>query len=153
MSAWDGHGRQSCLRIKWGNRWTKLPRKLAGSPAGSRTFLCPQLPSGCMWAPQELRQGSQLPVGISYQAHGSSTDSPSKVPPTRPKSHGGRGCQSPLWGAGVVQLKHNWLPSPSTRVFSCGKEASSQRKAVECEECAGTSSRAQDGGGLGSLGR
>lgn len=53
----------------------------------------------------------------------------------------------------MVQLKHNWLPSPSTRGFSCGKEASSQRKALECEECAGTSSRAQDGGGLGSLGR
>ena len=62
---------------------------------------------------------------------------PGKVPTTRPKPH-------------AVRLKHSWLPRPSTRGLSCRKEASSRSKALECEECAGASSPAQDGDGLRS---
>lgn len=100
-----------------------------------------------MWAPRSSgTAGSSLYAFLT----GPTADQQSllhKVPTTRPKP------QRPLWGAGAVQLKCSWLPNPSTRGLSCGKEASSQRKAMECEECTGASSRDQDGEGLGNLGQ
>lgn len=62
----------------------------------------------------------------------------------------GPGTESPMRPS-PVQLKHKSFPNPPTRGLSCGKEASSRRKALECKECTGTSSPATGPECLGSM--
>lgn len=63
----------------------------------------------------------------------------------------GAGTECPMRPS-PVQLKHKSFSNPPTRGLSCGKEASSWRKALECKECTGTSSLAPGPECLGSTG-
>ena len=60
-----------------------------------------------LWAPQELGQASQLPVGISHQAHGGSTVSSVKCPQQGQSHMAGGGAEPVLgswWGSAETQL-------------------------------------------------
>lgn len=60
-----------------------------------------------LWAPQELGQASQLPVGISHQAHGGATVSSVKCPQQGQSHMAGGGAEPVLgswWGSAETQL-------------------------------------------------